>query len=202
MPPEPTTPPPPVPADPARHTCPRRAEMGMDRDDGPMRGSGRNLDTYEPGHGLATQQLGCSYCGSMEPGAFLQAVRDGAKIGPTDKVYKLYVEWPNPTPDRVRVHGSTYSGQPRDDGWVAVADLTDEQRQIAERDGSLRDGITHLLFGTDATVGGKFYTPHLSPEQSAQFYQLWQDNKVNWGYPGYPYARLYLPGLPPIEAQQ
>lgn len=77
-----------------KHTCPRRVENGMDREDGPFRGSGPNLDTYKSGHGLVGQERGCSYCGSMNPEDFLEAVKNGGLIGPTDKSYKLYLEAP------------------------------------------------------------------------------------------------------------
>lgn len=69
------------------HTCPRRIENGMDRE-GPLVGSGPNLDNYDQErNGYHT----CSYCGSVEPGEFMQAVRDGVEVGPTDKSYKVYV---------------------------------------------------------------------------------------------------------------
>jgi len=72
----------------------------------------------------------------MPPDDFMQAVRDGKEVGPTDKSYKFYV---------------------------------DDHR-------------------------GKFYTQHLSEEQGWEFHQLWQDGKINWGYPGKPYVRLFIPG--------
>lgn len=109
----------------------------MDRADSPFHGSGEDLDTYKPRHGLVGQGRGCSYCGSMHPDDFMQAVRDGVEIGPTDKSYKMYVD---------HMHG-------------------------------------------------KFYTAHLDAEQQAEFLQLAQEQKVNWGYPGYPYSRIYLPAL-------
>lgn len=34
----------------------------------------------------------CSYCGSAHPDDFMAAAEDGAKIGPTDKNYKAYLE--------------------------------------------------------------------------------------------------------------
>ena len=34
----------------------------------------------------------CSHCGSMRPSIALKAIRDGAKVTPTDKNYKIYVE--------------------------------------------------------------------------------------------------------------
>jgi len=76
----------------SKHTCPRRIENGMHVADSPMRGAGPNRDTYDKGHGLVGQARGCSYCGSMHPDDFMDAVRAGKEIGPTDKSYKLYVD--------------------------------------------------------------------------------------------------------------
>src|SRR5690242_11025471 len=40
----------------------------------------------------------------------------------------------------------------------------------------------------------KFYTHHLSDEQSNEFMELWLAGKINWGsFP--PYVPIYLPGL-------
>lgn len=36
----------------------------------------------------------CSYCGSMNPDAFMSAVKSGAVLGTTDKAYKVYVDSP------------------------------------------------------------------------------------------------------------
>lgn len=73
------------------HTCPRRAEDGTDRDDSPFKFAGSNRDTYTQGHGIVGQGRGCSYCGSMHPDDFLEALREGAELGVTDKNYKAYV---------------------------------------------------------------------------------------------------------------
>lgn len=117
-------------------TCPRRFGDGTADENSPYVGSGQNLDYFSHGYGLVGQKSGCNYCGSMPPEDFMAAVRSGAKIGPTDKSYKLYV---------------------------------------GDHD-------------------GKFYTQHLSEEQGFEFHQLWLDNKINWGHPGAPYVRLFLPG--------
>lgn len=74
-----------------KFTCPRRIEDGRDREDSPFVGSGPNQDEWLSGHGLAKQARGCNYCGSMHPDDFMRAVREGVKIGPTDKGYKAYV---------------------------------------------------------------------------------------------------------------
>ncbi|MCB1422788.1 MAG: hypothetical protein KDJ69_10045 [Nitratireductor sp.] len=36
----------------------------------------------------------CSYCGSISEGAFFNAIEAGAKITPTDKSYKAYIDMP------------------------------------------------------------------------------------------------------------
>lgn len=80
-------------------TCPRRIEDGRAFADSPMRGSGPNLDTWDvreyPEHPgiLNNRRRSCSYCGSLHPDDFMQAIDDGAEIGPTDKTYKAYIEW-------------------------------------------------------------------------------------------------------------
>lgn len=37
----------------------------------------------------------CSFCGSLEPNFFMQAVRDGCLLEPTDKNYKVYIQLPD-----------------------------------------------------------------------------------------------------------
>lgn len=73
-------------------TCPRRSEIGMHVENGPFKGSGENLDSFIPNRGLVGQERGCSYCGSMPPEDFLEKIRSGIEIEPTDKAYKLYVD--------------------------------------------------------------------------------------------------------------
>lgn len=74
-----------------KHTCPRRIEDGTDTEDSPFTFAGPNRDTYTKGHGIIGQRRGCSYCGSMHPDDFLEAMREGAELGVTDKNYKAYV---------------------------------------------------------------------------------------------------------------
>lgn len=58
-----------------KFTCPRRYESYAQ--------NAENADSYVGGK--------CSYCGSVEPEEFLQAVREGIEVGPTDKSYKAYL---------------------------------------------------------------------------------------------------------------
>lgn len=57
--------------------CPRRSE-------GPVPHGLPAEDAWEP-------DGTCSFCGSMTPDAFMQAVTEGREIEPTDKSYKAYV---------------------------------------------------------------------------------------------------------------
>ena len=57
--------------------CPRRAETGY--------------QITEPTEDVWTNDRTCSYCGSLRPALFFDAVRDNDAITPTDKDYKVYV---------------------------------------------------------------------------------------------------------------
>jgi hypothetical protein len=49
-----------------------------------------DLDTWLPGDWVM-----CSFCGSLKPDHFLDRVREGWKIDPTDKTYKAYIHNPS-----------------------------------------------------------------------------------------------------------
>lgn len=86
---------------------------------------------------------------------------------------------------------------------LAWADMTDAQRAAALTvfGTDAPDRYETIGFGPRPKVDSKFYTPHLRPEQSAEFYELWRAGKVVWGYPGGPYRPLFLPGLSPPASQ-
>jgi hypothetical protein len=67
------------------HICPRRPEVGASVPEG------STPDYYAANAGLVTQARGCSFCGSMPPDEFMEAVRSGVEIDPTDKPYKAYI---------------------------------------------------------------------------------------------------------------
>jgi len=60
--------------------CPRRIEM-------PSTFRLAPADTWRDDRG----KLYCGHCGSLHPLAFMRAVSNGVKLGPTDKSYKVYV---------------------------------------------------------------------------------------------------------------
>lgn len=115
----------------------------------------------EPRHGEHFRR--CSWCGSIHPEDL--AAEPSWEPQWADQKYgwphKFYVPVPNRDPDGLFVisashddHGGTY---------VPLAELTDEQRAVAQRDGWLREGDpwTHFQFGTRPDHFGKFYTIHL-----------------------------------------
>jgi hypothetical protein len=85
-------------------TCPRRAENGMDRDNGPFKNSGNGLDRWQKFKSNGDRV--CSYCGSLHPEDFFALVKACAetdaevpyetatRIEPSDKGYKVYVHRP------------------------------------------------------------------------------------------------------------
>lgn len=175
------------------HTCPRRAEGGpwaqrptAEAADGP--------DDYQPGGGLVGQPRACTYCGSMSPEDFLDAVKAGAEVGPTDKSYKVYVRgMPNPDPDRL--HVLTSSSQPRE-GLKSWGELSKAERKAVKAGGGRDRKNWFYSFRTMATVDGKFYFGHMSEAQGSEFKRLYLDGKVNMGYPGHFYTPVGLPLLP------
>jgi len=83
--------------------CPRRSEV-------PSNKLNPDQDCWEFGHGLtggnAERLLTCSYCGSVHPDAFMEKVREGWVVGPTDKSYKAYLGKPaEPYPEGHDMYG-------------------------------------------------------------------------------------------------
>ncbi len=50
-----------------------------------------NLDRWVKRDHWPGKPLCCSFCGSLQPEVFLEALQNGAEIGPTDKSYKAYL---------------------------------------------------------------------------------------------------------------
>jgi hypothetical protein len=152
----------------------------MARADSPLRGAGPDLDTYEPRHGLVGQKRGCSYCGSLPPDDFMDAVRAGKEIEPTDKGYKFYVNEPLTDEQKAQDRQS----------WIG------HYLSLGLSEAAAAEAADTNPTAPSGDIIGKFYTPHLSPEQGDEFIELWKAKKINWGYPGGPYVRLFIPGHP------
>ena len=130
----------------------------------------------------------------------MQLVRDGWIVGPTDKSYKVYLGEAL-TDDEKAAHRRQ---------WMDTDGVARAIRSLGERDGKTAEQIDADLetewsdrwaeLRTQCNDRAKFYTAHLSDEQGREFYDLWQSGRIRWGYPGYPYRPLYLPGFAKLDA--
>ena len=85
-------------------TCGRRAETGMDDENGPFAHAGKNLDRWQKFKNIDNRV--CSYCGSLHPDDMFRLVHESAmapedasytgtvEIEPSDKPYKTYIHQP------------------------------------------------------------------------------------------------------------
>lgn len=110
----------------------------------------------------------CSYCGGIHPDAFWEAIENGYAMEVADWKYgwphKIYVDWPNPRPDELRLTGSTSEGsEPRYD--EATGQPTHRVKTTEEppndRYTVWSDEHGWSCEGTYPTVQLKFYTTHL-----------------------------------------
>lgn len=159
-----------------KHTCPRRRENGMDDPSSPFRGAGRNKDKYISGHGLIGQKRGCSYCGSMHPDDFMQAVRDGKVVGPTDKSYKAYLHEPLTDARKAEIRLRMIAS------YVGNGMTEAEATELVDSEPDIQTGDQI----------GKFYFQHLSFEQRVEFIALHNAKQMRIGYPGYFYVAPYF----------
>lgn len=143
-------------------TCPRRAEAPYQLIEPPDHWQVRT-DPEHPGllgNGLVT----CSYCGSLQPDDFLERVRQGDYVTPTDKNYKAYI------------------------GRPYTEEETEEYKQIPHVKALLAAGATaeDLAIPTNHQ-DAKFYFQHLSPEQCREFVDLYNRKEIKMAYPGHFY---------------
>lgn len=130
-------------------------------------------DTWRDHVGLAGQKRGCSYCGSMHPDDFMQAIRDGHQVGPTDKSYKAYLSKAL-TPDELAAHRDNEIAR-----WALDVDLI-KATEIVDK--HLAETPAH------GQSLGKFYFQHLSEDQMREFIDILNAGRMNIGYPGHFYS--------------
>jgi len=182
-----------------KQTCPRRMS-----DMGPWQRA-EGLDEWRADGGVIGQNrvgLSCSFCGSLHPDRFMELVREGWVVGPTDKNYKAYLGKPRTAEDIAA----------RKAQWLAAgAGVAQAIRDLGNRDGKdaaqidadieeewnarhlpmLRDGC-----GQEA----KFYYQHLSDAQRAEFIELYNEKRMTLGYPGHLYVLPFFCRREPGEA--
>lgn len=163
-----------------QHTCPRRAETGRDNPNSPFVGSGTDLDTWR----ASPTGPSCSYCGSLHPDRFMDLVREGWSVGPTDKNYKAYLRR---TPTAEDIAGAKSR-------WLEHSTIARVVREVGERGGKTARQIQADLDERwsqepPPVVGpeAKFYFQHLSREQRDEFIGLYNSKQMRVGYPGHFY---------------
>jgi hypothetical protein len=172
-------------ADGGRQTCPRRmSDFGpWDRSEG--------LDKWTTGHRVGQDAVGlsCSFCGSLNPDRFLELVREGWIVGPTDKSYKAYLGRPR-TPEDIAARKAQW--------LVAELGIAATIRRLGEQDrktpGQIEADVEEEwqtrqlpLIENGCGQEAKFYYQHLSPEQCQEFIDLANSGRMRIGIPGYFY---------------
>jgi hypothetical protein len=169
-----------------KQTCPRRMS-----DWGPWKRE-EDLDTWRKQGGIIGQEkigLGCSFCGSLHPDRFMELVREGWIVGPTDKSYKAYLSRPLTDDEKAA----------RKAQWISAEHgIAQAIRDLGQRDGKTPEQIAAdveeewatkeaPLSGEHASQEAKFSYQHLSDEQRAEFIKLYNSKRMRVGYPGHFY---------------
>ena len=169
-----------------KQTCPRRMS-----DWGPWKRE-EDLDTWDQRGGVIGQEkigAGCSFCGSLHPDRFMELVREGWIVGPTDKGYKAYLGKPRTEEDIAA----------RKAKWMEAKNgIAQAIRDLGAKDGKTPEQITadleeHWttrelpLIADGCGQEAKFYYQHLSEAQRAEFIELVNAGRMRTGYPGYFY---------------
>jgi hypothetical protein len=159
-------------------TCPRRMhEFGSWE-------RAENLDSWTTRQSAVG--LSCSFCGSLNPDRFMELVRQGWIVGPTDKSYKAYLDRPATDEEK----------QARKDRWLAST-VGQALKRAAEAEGKTPEQVAEELdqayqaenpMGDSAGTAAKFYYQHLSAEQQAEFIELYNAHRMKVGNPGYLYV--------------
>lgn len=152
-------------------------------------GEGITRDPTKPGAYWKGDHT-CSYCGSLSPEKFFEAVEAGCVVGPTDKSYKAYIDLPHEDPEGLRIVGATNGVERPGENWVAIADVDDD---TLARSNWGRGGYTWVQFGKNGpTRNAKFYFQHLDQAGQDRFIELFNSKRMKIGMPGHFYARPYF----------
>jgi len=166
-----------------RQSCPRRmTDWGAQE-------RAKGLDTWSDRAAMSGQNRvgrSCSYCGSLDPDRFMELVRDGWIVGPTDKDYKAYLESPLTDDEKAA----------KRQRWMDHDAVARAVREIGEKDGKTAEQIqadldeqwqeqaAGWLHGDQSA---KFYYQHLTAEQRTEFIALYNEGRMKVGYPGHFY---------------
>lgn len=127
----------------------------------------------------------CSFCGSLHPDRFMELVREGWIVGPTDKGYKAYLSRPLTDEEKAERKAKWLAGFTYDEVIEGARERseTPEEFRAALADSYDRDLSRSEASSTEA----KFYYQHLNVEQQDEFIFLYNDRRMTVGYPGHFY---------------
>jgi hypothetical protein len=151
------------------------------------------IDTWTTGPGMSGQEAGgpsCSFCGSLHPDRFMELVRDGWIVGPTDKTYKAYLDRPTTEAEKKAARDrwqASVTGQALH--RAAVAEGKSPEQVVEELD---RVYETEHPTANSAGQVAKFYYQHLSAVQRAEFITLYNEHRMIVGYPGHLYVTPFF----------
>lgn len=145
-----------------KHRCPRRGSWYSQ--------SPFVYDQEEFGDNYRNDQT-CSYCGSLHQDVFMSRLRRGdVELTPTDKSYKVYVH---------NAGGAAFKQTYRNCSYPCECPQPQGPEECTK-------------WVTEDTDGTKFYFPHLTEEQMAEFIYLVNEKKIKMGYPGHFYVLPYF----------
>lgn len=161
------------------HWCPRRAES-IHQAPGPD--TWANRPSLSGGIGPS-----CSYCGSLHPDTFMEKIREGWIVGPTDKPWKVYVDKPYEPEEIERIKTGSIT-------WKTVRRLKLDEGATEEEATTAADADwdTHEASKLTGRTVAKFYFVHLSVEQQAEFLELYNTRAMRLSYPGHLYVLPYF----------
>lgn len=159
--------------------CPRRNEVA-NPSPGPDTWRGRG--SFDSGTGPC-----CSYCGSLNPDVFLDRVRDGWIVSPTDRPTKAYLDEPY-SPEVLDSIKTTSAI------WKAVR-LSKLDEGAMEKDATAAADTYWVEHEARWHIGrtvAKVYFAHLSSTQQDIFCELYNSGAMRLSYPGRFYVRPFF----------
>ena len=167
-----------TPAGTAELWCPRRNEFA-----GTALGNALGPDAWQD----LTKAFGgdnsagptCSYCGSIRPEEFLEKVRGGWIVVPTDQRSRCYLDKPYEPAEMNKI-------KERNGGWQVVrqdrlSDGDTEEEAAAAADAWWTENEAPGIGGRSA---GTLYYAHLDAPQQAEFLELYRSGAMRMAWPG------------------
>lgn len=127
----------------------------------------------------------CRWDGSLHPDDFMELLeRPGVQLTPTDKNYKVYIEFEDDSDAEEWRVASVTSHDPEEEGWMRGTEIPPDVDTSGW--GDLSESWVKLIQrGSKKTE--KFYFEHLSEEQRKRFINMLNNKQISLAYPGHFY---------------